>query len=142
MPAPKPNSRPRSRQWAISVPAASRIAIAILTARWAGSEQGTGSLKNTMMPSPENWSSVPCSDPAQRAMVLTQEVEHVLRLSGLGEGGVTAQIAEHDNDLAPVAFEDALLTLCDDHLGQLRCEKAFQPSYPAEFLNLLRDPRL
>jgi hypothetical protein len=37
----------------------SRIAIAMLTARSAGSGQGTGSLKNTMMPSPENWSRVP-----------------------------------------------------------------------------------
>ena len=47
------------RQAAINVPAASRIAIAILTARSAGSGHGTGSLKNTMIPSPENWSSVP-----------------------------------------------------------------------------------
>jgi hypothetical protein len=39
------------------VPAASRIAIAIFIARSAGSGHGTGSLKNTMMPSPENWSS-------------------------------------------------------------------------------------
>jgi hypothetical protein len=37
----------------------SRIATAILTARSAGSGQGTGSLKNTMIPSPENWSSAP-----------------------------------------------------------------------------------
>jgi hypothetical protein len=33
MPAPKPNSQPWRRQTAISLPAASRIAIAILTAR-------------------------------------------------------------------------------------------------------------
>jgi hypothetical protein len=44
----------RSRQSAISVPAASRIATAMPTARAAGSGIGTGSLKNTMMPSPEN----------------------------------------------------------------------------------------
>src|SRR6516165_10227229 len=59
MPAPKLKSRPRSRQSAISVPAVSRIASAILTARSAGSWIGTGSLKNTMIPTPENWSSVP-----------------------------------------------------------------------------------
>src|SRR5215210_4774825 len=59
MPAPKPKSRPRSRQSAINVPAASRIATAMLTARSAGSGIGTGSLKNTMIPSPENWSRVP-----------------------------------------------------------------------------------
>ena len=38
----------------VNVPAASRIATAILTARSAGSGIGTGSLKNTMIPSPEN----------------------------------------------------------------------------------------
>src|SRR6516225_10824116 len=59
MPAPKPSSRPRRRHAAINLAAASRIASVILTARSAGSEQGTGSLKNTMIPSPENWSSVP-----------------------------------------------------------------------------------
>jgi hypothetical protein len=59
MPAPKPRSRPRRRQAAINEPAASRIATAILMARSAGSGIGTGSLKNTMIPSPENWSSVP-----------------------------------------------------------------------------------
>ena len=47
------------RQAAMSLPASSRIAIAILTARSAGSGQGSGSLKNTMIPSPAKWSSVP-----------------------------------------------------------------------------------
>ena len=43
----------------INVTTVSRIATAILTERSAGSGQGTGSLKNTMIPLPENWSSVP-----------------------------------------------------------------------------------
>ena len=55
-------SRSRGRA-AASPPAArataSRISTAILTARSAGSGQGSGSLKNTMMPSPAKWSSVP-----------------------------------------------------------------------------------
>jgi hypothetical protein len=54
MPAPNPSNRPRRRQLAVNVPAAPRIATAMLTARSAGSGQGTGSLKNTIMPSPEN----------------------------------------------------------------------------------------
>jgi hypothetical protein len=33
-------------------------------------------------------------------MVLAQEIKHVLGLGRLGEGGVAAQIAEHDDDLA------------------------------------------
>jgi hypothetical protein len=49
-----PHSVLVERYLAISAPAASRIATAILTARSAGSGVGTGSLKNTMMPSPEN----------------------------------------------------------------------------------------
>ena len=41
MPAPNPSRRPRRRQLAINVPAVSRIAIAILTARSDGSGIGT-----------------------------------------------------------------------------------------------------
>src|SRR6516164_7910145 len=124
MPAPNPRSRPRSRQVAISWPAASRIASAILTARSAGSGIGTGSLKNTMMPSPENWSSVPSNwlTSGPSAMVFAQEVEHLLGLGGLREGGVAAQIGEHDDDLAAVAFEDLLVPLRADQFGELRCE--------------------
>jgi hypothetical protein len=47
IPAPKPSSQPCRRQAAINPLAALRIAIAILTARSAGSGHGTGSLKNT-----------------------------------------------------------------------------------------------
>src|ERR1700757_852886 len=112
MPTPKPNSRSRRRHTAINTPAASRIAIAILTARSAASGIGTGSLKNTMMPSPENWSSAAfelADQRPQRAVVFAQEVEHFLRLGGLGERGVAAQIAKHDDDLAAMAFEDLLV---------------------------------
>ena len=57
-------------------------------ARWAGSRQGTKSLKNTMIPSPENWSSVPSNwltSGPQSAMILAQEIQHFLGLSRLGE---------------------------------------------------------
>src|SRR5215469_1800275 len=123
MPAPNPSTRPRRRrQEAISSPATSRIATAILTARSAASGIGTGSLKNTMIPSPENWSSVPSNwlTSAERAMVFPEEVEHFLGLGGLGKGGVAPQIAEHDDDLAAMAFEDVFVTLRDNQLGELR----------------------
>src|SRR5215472_3751846 len=145
MPAPKPKSRPRSRQWAISVPAASRIAIAILTARSAGSGHGTGSLKNTMIPSPENWSSVPSNwltSGPKGAVVLAQETEDFLGLGGLGKGGVAAQIAEHDDDLTAMAFEDLFVALRDDQFGQLRRQKPLQPSDAPQLLDLLGNPRL
>src|SRR5215831_14192876 len=115
MPTPKPSSQPSRRQAAISLPASSRIAIAISTARPAGSGQGTGSLKNTM--------------------ILAEEVEHFLGLGRLREGGVTAQVAEDDDDLTAMTFEDFLV-------GKLGREKPFQPPDAAQLLNLLRDPRL
>src|SRR6516164_5211380 len=116
MPAPKPSSLPWRRQAAISLPAASRIAIAILTARSAGSGHGTGSLKNTMMPSPENWSSVPSNwlTSGPKAPWYSQKAQHLFGFGGLAESGVAAQVAEDDNNLAAVAFEDFLVALRDD----------------------------
>jgi hypothetical protein len=52
-------------------------------------------------------------------MVFTQEVEDFFGFSGFGEGGVAAQIAEYDDDLAAVAFEDLFVALRDNHLGKL-----------------------
>lgn len=78
---------------------------------------------------------------AKRAVVLAQEVEHLLGLGGLGKGGIAAQIAEHDDDLAAVAFEDFLITLRDDQLGKLWREKALQSPDPPQFIDLRCDPR-
>ena len=41
-----------------------------------------------------------------------------------------------------MTFQDLLVTLRDDEFGQLRSEKALQPSDAAQFVNLLGDPRL
>src|SRR5262249_26261075 len=60
----------------------------------------------------------------QRAVILTQEFEDFFRLRGLGEGGVAAQVTEHDDDVAAMAFENFLVALRDDQFGELRCEKA------------------
>src|SRR5262249_15619758 len=59
----------------------------------------------------------------ERAVVLAQKIEHLLGLCCLSKGGVTAQVAEHDDDLAAVAFEDFLVTLRDDEFGKLRRQK-------------------
>jgi hypothetical protein len=40
-----------------------------------------------------------------------------------------------------MAFEDFLVALRDDKLGQLRCEEAFEAADPAQLLDLLGDPR-
>ena len=74
-------------------------------------------------------------------MILAQEFEDFFGFSGLGEGGVAAQITEHDDNLAAMAFEDFLVALRDDQFGKLRCEKPFQPPDPPQFLDLLGDPR-
>src|SRR5262245_45737960 len=131
MPAPKPSSRPRSRHVAINVPASSRIAIAILTARSAGLGQGTGSLKNTMIPSPENWSSVPSNwltSGPNAPWYSRRKSSTSSGLSGFGKGGVTAEVAEHDNDLATMAFEDFFVPLRDNHFGELWREEPLQSS--------------
>ena len=75
-------------------------------------------------------------------MVLAKEVKHLLGLGSLGEGGVAAQIAEHDDNLASVAFEDLFIALRHDQFGQLRREKSLQPPDPAQFFDLLGYPRL
>src|SRR5205814_5535437 len=74
---------------------------------------------------------------SQRSVVFAQEVEHLLGLGGLAEGGVAAQIAEPDDDLAAVAFQDLLVALRDDEFGELRREEALQPPDPTQFLDLL-----
>src|SRR6516162_8159481 len=107
MPAPNPRSRPRSRQAAISWPAASRIATAILTALSAGSGIGTGSLKkhhDAVARELVERALELANEGPQRAMILAQEVEYLLGLGSLREGGVAAQVAEHDDDLAAMTF--------------------------------------
>jgi hypothetical protein len=47
-------------------------------------------------------------------VVFAKEGEVFLGFGGLGKGGVAAQISEHDDNLAAVAFEDLLVALRDD----------------------------
>jgi len=75
-------------------------------------------------------------------VVFTQEIEHLLGLGGFGKRGVAAKIAEHDDDLAAMAFEDLFIPLRDDQFGKLRCEKPFQSSDSTQFVNLLGYARL
>jgi hypothetical protein len=74
-------------------------------------------------------------------MVLAQQVEHLFRLGGFGEGGEAAQVAEHDDDVAAVAFEDVLLAARDDHLGQLRRQKPLEAPHALQFAELSGDAR-
>src|SRR6516164_3656538 len=75
-------------------------------------------------------------------MVFAKEFENFFGFGGLCEGGVAAQIAEYDNDLAAMAFEDLLVTLRDDEFGQLWRDEPFQPPDPPQLLDLFGDPRL
>jgi hypothetical protein len=56
-------------------------------------------------------------------MVLAKEIQHLLGLGRLGEGGVAAEVAEHDDDLAAMAFEDFFVAVRDNQFGELRGEK-------------------
>ena len=78
----------------------------------------------------------------QRAVILAQQIEHLLRLGGLGEGGKPAQVAEHDDDVAAMGFEDVFVAARDDQFGELRREKPLQFSDPLQFPELRRDPVL
>ena len=75
-------------------------------------------------------------------MVLAQKIEHLLGLGCFSQGGVAAKVAEHDDDLTTMAFEDFLVTLRDDEFGQLRCQEPLQSSDAAQFLELFGNPRL
>jgi len=56
-------------------------------------------------------------------MIFAQEFEDFLGFGCLREGGVAAQVAEYDDDLLAVAFEDFLVAVRDDEFGELGCEK-------------------
>src|SRR6516164_5243362 len=75
----------------------------------------------------------------ERSVVLAQAIEDLLRLGSLREGGVAAQVAEHDDNLAAMAFEDFFITVRDDQFGELGREKPLQPPDPAQLFDLFGD---
>src|SRR6516164_964593 len=75
-------------------------------------------------------------------MILAQKVEDLLGLGSLREGGVATQVAEHDDNLAAVAFEDLFVTSRDYQFSELRGQKPLQSSDPTQFIDLLSDARL
>src|SRR5205814_8677515 len=77
----------------------------------------------------------------QGAVVFAEEVEHLFRFGGFGEGGVAAQVAKHDDNLAPVAFEDFFVALRHDQLRKLRCQETLEPPDPSQLFDLLGDAR-
>src|SRR6516165_9472704 len=78
---------------------------------------------------------------AQRAVIFAQKIEHFLGLGGLSESGVAAQIAKDDDDVAAMAFENLLVPLRDDQLGELGREETLQPPDASQFLHQFGDPR-
>ena len=50
-------------------------------------------------------------------MVLAQEIEDFLGLSGFGERGVAAQVTKYDDDVAAMALENFFVALRDDQFG-------------------------
>ena len=76
-----------------------------------------------------------------RGVVVAQQRHHLFRLGALGKAGEAAQIAEHDNDLAAMAFEDAFIALGDDQVSQLRREEAAQFAGPLDLGELRGNAR-
>ena len=80
--------------------------------------------------------------PAETVVVLAQHRHHLLGLGGFGEGGEAAQVAEHDGDVAAVAFEQLLAARRQHQLGDLRREEALQPGHALDLAELLGDALL
>jgi hypothetical protein len=81
-------------------------------------------------------------DRAHRGVVVLEQRHDLLGLGALGKPGKAAQVAEHDNDLAAMAFEDPVVALRDDEVGELRREKAAQFAGPLDLGELGGDTRL
>ena len=123
----------------------SRIASVMRTARSAAFGTGTGSLKNTIIPSPVKRSRVPSwreDQLAHRGVILAQHRHDLLRLGRFGERSEAAQVEEHHRDLPPVATQRVLGAAGDDQLGELRREEALEPTQAAELLQLFVDALL
>jgi len=54
---------------------------------------------------------------SQRAVISEYEIEYFFGLHSFSEGVVAAEIAEHDDGLAAIAFEDFLVALRDPAVG-------------------------
>ena len=77
----------------------------------------SGSLKNTIIPSPVNRSRVPSYWWTKRSddpVVLAEHAHHLFGLTCLRERGEVPQIGEDDDDLAPMALQQGLVA--DDQL--------------------------
>jgi len=55
-----------------------------------------------------------------RGVVVAQQRHELLRFRALGKSGKAADVAEHDNDLAAMAFMDAFIALRDNEVSELR----------------------
>ena len=56
---------------------------------------------------------------AERSVVLREHLHHVLGLDCLRERREAAQVAEHNRDLAAMAFEERLLARRNHEIGEL-----------------------
>src|SRR5215471_21226402 len=68
---------------------------------WAGSGHGTGSLKNTMIPSPENWSSVPSN---WLAWARAEHAEPIRREVAVEIPQAHGRREDRSDDLSPLVF--------------------------------------
>src|SRR5262245_23540344 len=129
IPAPRPRLLPRFAHLVRSVAPRSRIETAIRTARSSGFGTATGSLKNTIIPSPVNRSKVPSYFRITGPTSAWYSHRTSMTSSGslVCKGREAPKIDEYDTDLTTVALKGILRTTRDDEFGEVSGEKAFQP---------------
>src|SRR6516162_11665196 len=81
------------------------------------------------------------NDRPERGVIVAQQCHDLLRLGALGKGSEAAQITEHDDDLAAMAFEYAFIALRDDQFSQLQREEAAQFACAFDLAKLHGDAR-
>ncbi len=140
MPMPKPSVWPRLRHFCVSLPTASRISTAILTARlvWSGERDRRVEQHHDAVTGIAVERALVAEDQfAKRCVIFAQHVHDLFRLGALGERGEPAQVAEHHRHLAAVAGEQRLMAVRrSDQLRDLRREETLELADAADLLEL------
>src|ERR1041384_5964334 len=122
MPTPKPRSWPCRRQVLRTCCAASRIAHGHLDCSLGRFWRGQGVIEENHDPITAvmvESALVARHNRPERGVVDAQQGHDLFRLGALGEGGEAADVAEHDDDLATMTFEDAFVAMGYDQVCQL-----------------------
>jgi hypothetical protein len=141
MPAPKSRSCPRRRYTRQSDYTWRRISTAICMACQAGSSRGGVVEEDHQTVAGEAHQCVLVleDDRPERAKVLAQHADHILRLDRLGEVDEAARVAEDGRHLAAVTVKDALVAGLEHDADHLGCEETARSVAPLVLSHLCGD---